>query len=301
MMATHVTKYRKCKPALRSKQNRAPYHMPHTEKGLMVCTPPGINSEQLSQFASIGDVRKFFDERTHKLQRDRQNIRGWSDKKFSNQLMWYKNIEACLRSHYKNSCESAEEDRQLTPFIKREAKRLMKIVGINPDSVSLLGNIPESGPLAIASAPSIEIGDYNDFCTVGPACLRFNLKKLKDKEHGFLVFLIAREIGHLLRNHGYEIEENPFVYNTRDQIPALKKLGYETDVLHNLEADVTVALLDKDVAHTIHEYLLRELSKPHTATTNPTNKKMVSEIEQTTNDLFLWIHRIVELHEKEKI
>lgn len=266
--------------------------------GLMVCTPPGISAEHLADFSSLDDVNTYLRKRNHELDCERKKVRNWTQGKFDAQLKWRQKIKTCLNLHYKVGCNSAVHDECLAPFIREETKRILNLAKINPESVSMVGNIPETGPFATASAPPVGIEDGGYFYAAGPARLRFNVTRLKDKDYRFLVFLIAREIGHLLNHHSYALEEKPYSYTNREQITALNNLHHETNVLQDLEANVTVALLNKHIAHTIRQYLLSELAKPHTAAGEPTNIKMASESEQSINDLYLWMTKIVELHEK---
>lgn len=265
---------------------------------LMVCTPPGFSADHLTEFNSLSDVEAYLTKRNDYLDSERKKIRRWTQGKFDAQLKWRQKIHNCLNFHYKLVCNSAVHDDCLAPFIREETKRILNLVKINPESVSILGNIPEAGPFATASAPPVGIENDGCFYAAGPARLRFNVARLKNKGHGFLVFLIAREIGHLLNHHSYFLEERPYSYTNNEQGAALDKLRYETDVLQDLEANVTVALLNKDVALTIHQYLLNELAKPHSAINDSTNNKMASDSEQSINDFYLWMQKIIELHEK---
>lgn len=269
----------------------------HTSKlSLMPCTPPGLSSQECLPFTTFEGIKQHLDSMHLEHAHRRKHIKKWSDTKLSAQLKWRKKIQACLKNHYENACR-VHHDSDLPPFILHETKRLLKVAGINPQSVSILGNIPEQGPFAAASAPPIGIDDYDYFSTEGPAKIRFNTKKLVGREHEFLVFLIAREIGHLLNNHSYGIEENPFQYTNKSELEDLRKLNFDIDAAQNLEANVSLALIDKEVAHTIYRYLLKELSKPPSVDRVPTDQRTISPTEQSINEFYHWIKIIVDIHD----
>jgi hypothetical protein len=153
--------------------------------------------------------------------------------------------------------------------------------------------------------PSISIKN-GEMDVEEPAVIFYNMRLIKRLDHKSIVFLIAHEIGHLLCNHVYLIQEYPqagylslfkAIKWTAQKRKAAKKLKHKINLFNELEADVTVALLNKEVAQVIHEHLLEVLAIPHTDNTFPTNV-MLTNIHPSSNVRYLWIQRINDLHKK---
>jgi hypothetical protein len=283
------------------------HNLPFVEKGLMVCTPPGINSALLLEFDSIEKIQAVFKEQYRLLDLEYKKIENMDDATFNGYVAKKKRDRNYLENtYYKQPCDLAVHDMELPPFILEETRRILTLVGINPLSVSILTMADDNrGAAGGARGPSISI--KNGVMDVEePAVIFYNMSLIKRLDHKSIVFLIAHEIGHLLCNHVYLIQEYPqagylslfkAIKWTAQKRKAAKKLKHKINLFNELEADVTVALLNKEVAQVIHEHLLEVLAIPHTDNTFPTNV-MLTNIHPSSNVRYLWIQRINDLHKK---
>lgn len=284
-------------------------HVSLAEKGLMVCTPPGINSALLLEFDSIEAIQNYFKKRLNDIDLNYKDIEGLSETEFDAYLGKRKyDHEYLSQVYYKQSSDETMHDLQIPSFILEETKRLLKLVGINPWSISIMGDEDKSTARAGGPRIAIQNGIYK---VIEPAVIKYNLEQMAQLDHATIIFVIAHEIGHLLQCHHYSIEKypqsgwmelivDPSVEAKRSvKEAALKRLNRELLLLQELEADVTVALLNREVVDIIKHYLLRTLAKPHTSISDATNLSRHDKY-QNTNDRYLWIQRINELHKKEQ-
>lgn len=184
--------------------------------------------------------------------------------------------------------------------------RLLKLAGINPGSVSIVG-VTDEEYFAAAIGPVINI-EKKEIKIETPAKIFFNLTKLKDADHKLFLRVIAHEIGHLVCHHTYSFygyakmltlgtEGDATVEQLKDK--ALKKYNNTLSIVHELEADIALALRYKEVAAIMHEFLLQRLAEPLIDIRHAT-KLRSSPIHQSYNDLYHWIQTINAAHEKKE-
>jgi len=281
--------------------------IPVIEKSLMICTPPGIASALLPEFKSRDAIYAYLEGRNHELDMKYKEIEGMDDVAWQTYLDKRKQERDYLTNvYYKQPCDKVVHDEDLSPFVLEQTKRLLKLVGINPASVSIsvMRKGKRGGAIGSARGPDIAIED-SGMEVQRPAELQFNPDWFKDAKHKHILKVIAHEIGHLLRHHAYSMAKYPMVVQGRNlarlskkeiakieaKDAALADLHLKRGLLQELEADIFVALHNKEIANIMHEYLLEILASTEYITNKPR-----SEIHQSINDWYHWITKVNQAH-----
>lgn len=284
-------------------------HIPQAEKGLMVCTPPGINSALLLEFDSIEAIQNYFKKRWHDIDLNYKDIEAMSDEVFSEYLAKREHEHKYLSTvYYKQPQKGVKHDEKLPKFVIEQTKRLLLLAGINPLSVSIIAEELKNtrGAIGTAGGPSIIIKEDGTYALYQPAVISYDWAYCWQTNHKELMHLIAHEVGHIVAFHNYQFhlwQETWIVTESTEEErfreKQWKNIFHDTGMLKELEADVLLALNNKEIADIVHGTLKERLSKPHSSASNSTSKK-ISSLHPTINDRYLWIQRINELHKKEK-
>lgn len=278
------------------KENREEFDLKNGMDGLIVCGYPGPELLVLSKIKSSKNLEQFF------INKRKQILKSIN---FSDEAIVFlmseieKNRKNVLTDFYTQPIATTKRDPSLPKKIVEPADEILKKSGINPACVSLvkptfIEDLLKSRDGTIASAS----GAYRDGETIQPAILKFYFKAVTFETKNLTEFLIAHEVGHLIRNHTGEVESlyftlkqqsqnyaitmqknNPFIDidTTSDYI--FKNVQKEFAALYELEADSTVAILNREIAQSLWQKLLKEIDNLSTKQQSKPSSPIHSSIE----------------------
>lgn len=309
------------------KENRKEFDLKNRMDGLIVCGYPGPELLVLSKIESSKDFEHFF---SSKRKQAFKTI-GFSDNEIDTMIFTIEqNRKNVIKDLYTQPIATTERDQDLPKNIIETADKILIKAGINPDCVSLI-KPPAALDKLLGDSVALTWGAYKDGETIKPAAIAFSLSMritepitlslffipyVKVTPSRLLnEFIIAHEIGHIIKNHSDEMKylENKLKQQSKNYAKELHKnnplidiadtssyifenVQKELDSLYELEADATVALLDPEIAQSISQKLLKQIeslsAEQLSAPWSPMHSSMQYKYEL--------IQKILQIHALEK-
>lgn len=270
------------------KENRKEFDLKNGMDGLIVCGYPGPELLVLSKIKSATDFERFF---SNKRKQAFKTI-GFSDNEINSMMATIEqNRKNVIKEFYTQPIATTKRDQDLPKNIIETTDKILMKAGLNPDCVSLIQPTLKDDTLTtLLGVAADALGAYKneEKQTIELAILRFFfLSRITiPKRFNFLAyvmtinlttFIIAHEIGHLIKNHTNEIKylNSMLEKQLRNYAEELQKNNPSLDVnetisilsrniakellsLYELEADATVALLEPEIAQAISREILNE-------------------------------------------
>ena len=292
------------------KANRKLYNLENDMNGLLRCGTPGPEFLIVSAIKSIADFEKFFENMRRRL-----FLSAGFDAESTEKLLATikQKRENAIKNFY---TEVRSEVTHENIALLNKVKGLLIRVGINPNTIPIK-NIPiiramrNFGTMAIIE-PSFDkngqiIGSKMSFNPLNAdrEILLLGFIKLKLKASNVQTFIIAHEIGHLIRNHCEEAHliskefARLFPYELEQigvSLPSYKDLEEQFGALYELEADIAVSMQSPETAAIIAD----EIFKVYQVLNPSERTKSMSPIHSSFAHKWELFSRIYNLHQAKR-
>lgn len=306
---------------------------------LITCVPIGPELLWLSKINSLNAMEEFF------VAKRREILKkiGLSNKEIEDFISTITdNRKNIIKKHYTTPISPSEmiHDQKI-PFLGT-IKQYLTDAGMNPNTINIVtpstfaqlftsydkrwhkwtdGNKIINAitrltlPLAIEAFNTTSIASVTGGTTPHEPIIFMIYYQGRRPSFDLTNFVITHEIGHLLRNHPGELSliDNIIKHqkdNTANNAsaPDFDKAYLELLTLYELEADVTVAMINPTIAELAYNELLQKINVPRwkkrilpfVSISSPPTSRPNSPIHSSLDDKFNLMKKIKEFHAKEK-
>lgn len=300
---------------------------------LITCAHPGKEIPWLSTVKSLQHIEDYF---VHKRKEILKSI-NLSDSEINNFLV---TIEEERTNNIKNNYTKPTEQFKIVhdPKLRYLAtvKEILTASGINPATICITtplsaatlineqwlkwtdGNKVINAIINFASAAKMAVSDITTAASVSRENANsptFIIFYYAEKLTNLTNFTIAHEIGHIIRNHLGEIKLINQIFKNQKQKYASPAYTIDFDkayqsllALYEIEADLTVAMINPKISSLIHQEIMHEyysdrkiMTLPFMTLKKPSVSQPMSAIHSSIQDKYDLIRRIKALHQSEGI